>query len=190
MHATTCVSIPPPLLDSHVPVFSTPLIHASNAYTSPCAAQCTHPCATHVRSPHRVVYTTDTSYEIRGLQTPCVLYTTDAMYERPCATHVRVLIHATSVCYTCPCVMYTAYTSNPRPTSSVCWSVVWTTNTSNKSKCRVHDCYKLHTSTQFFSSFYYYIRDLHILHASFSTCACDLNKTDELRELAMDWKRF
>ena len=46
----------------------------------------------------QVVYTTDTSYEIHGLQTPCVLYTTDAMYERPCATHVRVLIHATSVC--------------------------------------------------------------------------------------------
>ena len=109
------------------------------------------------------------------------------MYERPCATHVRVLIHATSVCYTCPCVMYTAYTSNPRPTSSVCWSVVWTTNTSNKSKCRVHDCYKLHTSTQFLVHFFYYIRDLHILHAFFSTCASDLNKTDRLRELARDW---
>ena len=168
-------------------MFSTPLIQASNAYVlykSVCYTMHTSMCYTR----QCVVYTTDTSYEIRGLQTPHVLYTTDAMYERPCATHVRVLIHATSVCYTCPCVMYTAYTSNPRPTSSVCWSVVWTTNTSNKSKCRVHDCYKLHTSTRFFNSFFYYIRDLHILHASFSTCASDLNKTDGLRELARDWQ--
>ena len=102
-------------------MFSTPLIQASNAYVlykSVCYTMHTSMCYTR----QCVVYTTDTSYEIRGLQTPCVLYTTDAMYERPCATHVRVLIHATSVCYTCPCVMYTAYTSNPRPTSSVCWS--------------------------------------------------------------------
>ena len=32
MHLITCVSITPPLLANHVPVFSTPLIQASNAY--------------------------------------------------------------------------------------------------------------------------------------------------------------
>ena len=92
-------------------MFSTPLIQASNAYVlykSVCYTMHTSMCYTR----QCVVYTTDTSYEIRGLQTPCVLYTvlytTDAMYERPCATHVRVLIQATSVCYTlsCPCVVY------------------------------------------------------------------------------------
>ena len=119
-------------------------------YTHSCAAQCTHPCATHVRSSCiPLIQATNVS----GLQTPCVLYTTDAMYERPCATHVGVLC--------------TLLTSNPRPTTFVCWSVVWTTNTSNKSKCRVHDCYKLHTSTQFFSSFF-------LLHSWFAHFACIL----------------
>ena len=126
------------------------------------------------------------------------LWATDAMcpvhhwcnIRTSCATHVRVLIHATSVCYTGPCVMYTAYTSNPRPTSSVCWSaceplipatspsVVFTTVTSYT------------RPRNFLVHFFYYIRDLHILHASFSTCASDLNKTDGLRELARDWQRF
>ena len=180
MHATTCVSITHPLLANHVPVFSTPLIQVSYAHVLYTSVYCTmHTSMCYTRRPC-VVYTTDTITNVRGLQTPCVLYTTD----------VRVLIQATSVCYTCPRVVYITYTSNPRPTTSVCWSVVWTTNTSNKSKCPVHDCYKLHTFTQFLNSFFNYIRDLHILQASFSICVCDLNKTDELRELAMDWQRF
>ena len=170
-------------------------------YTSPCATQCTHPCATHVSASCTplIQATKSVGYRRHVSCTPLMQCTNVRVQHmsvcwytlRPCATHVRVLIQATPVCYTCPRVVYITYTSNPRPTTSVCWSVVWTTNTSNKSKCRVHDCYKLHTSTQFFSSFFfYYIRDLHILHASFSTCASDLNKTDGLRELARDWQRF
>ena len=109
---------------------------------------------------------------------------TSVCYIRPCADTRYVRVLHMSVCY-----VHCLY---KQPTSDVVRVLVsvWTTNTSNKSKCRVHDCYKLHTSTQFFSSFYYYIRDLHILHASFSTCASDLNKTDGLRELARDWQRF
>ena len=156
-------------------------------YTRQCTAQCTHPCATHV---------------VRASCTPLIQLRTSVGYRRHVSctplmqcTSVRV-IHMSVRWYKLrPCatdvgVLCTLLTSNPRPTTFVCWSVVCTTNTSNKSKCRVHDCYKLHTSTRFFNSFFYYIRDLHILHASFSICACDLNKTDELRELAMDWQRF
>ena len=120
-----------------------------------------------------VVYTTDTSYEIRGLQTPRVLYTTDAMYERPCATHVRVLctllIQATHVRRR-PCVGQSCEPLIPATSPSV----VFTTVTSYT------------RPRNFLVHFFYYIRDLHILHASFSTCASDLNKTDGLRELARD----
>ena len=114
MHATTCVSITHPLLANHVPVFSTPQIQASNAhvlYTFVCCTMHTSMCYT--RRPW-VVYTTDTITNVRGLQTPCVLYTTDAMYERPCDTHVDALIQAASVCYRCRCVVYITY---KQPTS-------------------------------------------------------------------------
>ena len=98
-------------------------------YRRPCAAQCT----LHIHVLQMSVCRVHHWYKLRtstGYRRPCVLYTTDTMYERPCATHVRVQIQTTSVCYTCPCVVYTTDTSNPRPTTSVCQSVVWTTNIS------------------------------------------------------------
>ena len=156
-------------------------------YTSPCATQCTHPCATHVSASCTplIQATKSVGYRRHVSCTPLMQCTNVRVQHmsvcwytlRPCATHVRVLctlfIQATHVRRR-PCVGQSCEPLIP----------------SNKSKCRVHDCYKLHTSTQFFSSFFYYIRDLHILHASFSTCASDLNKIDGLRELARDWQRF
>ena len=100
MHATTCVSITPPLLANHVPLFSTPLIQASNAhvlYTFVCCTMHTSMCNTRPF----VVYTTDTSYERQ--------WATDAM----CPVHHWCNVRA-SVCYTCRCVVYITY---KQPTS-------------------------------------------------------------------------
>ena len=91
---------------------------------------------------------------------------------RPCATHVRVLctllIQATHDRRR-PCV---GQSCEPliQATSP---SVLFTTVTSYT------------RSRNFLIHFLNYIRDVHILQASFSICACDLNKTDQLRELAM-----
>ncbi len=133
-------------------------------YTRPRAAQCTHPCATHLRascSPTPLMQCTNVR----------VLHMSVCWYKlRPCATHCHVrvlctlLIQATHVRRR-PCV---GQSCEPliQATSS---SVVFTTVTSYT---RPRD---------FLIHFFYYIRYLHILHASFSTCACDLNKTDGLR---------
>ena len=175
-----CVSIKPSLLANHVRVFCTPLIQALNAHVLHTSMCYTCP---------RIVFTTGTSYErpcatdVRVSSTPLIQSTNVPVLLHTCATHVRVscvsctlLIQATFVCYTWPSVVNTTDTSNPRPCVGLsCEPLILATH-------RGHGWYKLHTSTRFFNSFFYYIRDLRNLHASFSICACYLNKTDGSRE--------
>ena len=181
MHATTCVSIKPSLLANHVRVFCTPLIQALNAHVLHTSMCYTRPF---------VVYTTDTSYERQ--------WATDAM----CPVHHWCNVRA-SVWYTCRC----ADTSCVRvlQMSVCCVHYLQATHVRRRS-CVGQSCEPLIQATSpsvlfttvtsytrsrnFLIHFLNYIRDLHILQASFSICACDLNKTDELRELAMDWQRF
>ena len=147
-------------------------------YTRQCTAQCTHPCATHVvRASCTPLIQLRTSVGYRR-HVSCTPLMSVCWYKlRPCATHVRVLctllIQATHDRRR-PCV---GQSCEPliQATSP---SVLFTTVTSYT------------RSRNFLIHFFNYIRDLHILQASFSICACDLNKTDELRELAMDWQRF
>ena len=122
-------------------MFSTPLIQASNAYVlykSVCYTMHTSMCYTR----QCVVYTTDTSYEIRGLQTPCHVSCTPLMQctnvrvqhmsvcwytLRPCATHVRVLctllIQATHV-QRRPCVAQSCEPLIPATSPSVVFTTV------------------------------------------------------------------
>ena len=156
-------------------------------YTSPCATQCTHPCATHVSASCTplIQATKSVGYRRHVSCTPLMQCTNVRVQHMsvcwytlpPCATHVRVLctllIQATHVRRR-PCVGQSCEPLIPATSPSV----VFTTVTSYT------------RPRNFLVHFFYYIRDLHILHASFSTCASDLNKTDGLRELARDWQRF
>ena len=120
MHATTCVSITPPLLANHVRVFYTPLIQASNARVLQTS------CATHIHVLHTSCTPLIQATNVRVLQTslcpihherPCVVYITDTSY-------VRVQ-HMSRTC------------------------VVYTTDTSNPSLCVGLSCEPLHCNTSY-----------------------------------------